>query len=188
MKERIANAAIREMTKRGMRFSIREVTSELGISTKTFYQYFESKEQVISFIIEQSIQDMKEAEAELMNDASLSMKQKLKKTLVLLPRSFVIHDVRILQELKQRYPEQWKLVDDYVNHAWDSFRLLLKEGEKGGHLRTFDLEVFIQVYIGGLYQLMDYEVASRVGLTLEKALEQMVDLLLIGIYRNEDGE
>lgn len=181
MKENIAQTALSEMMRRGLKFSIRDIAGQLGISTKTVYQYFESKEQIISYIIEQSIAEMKQAEMEVYRDSSLSIQQKLKKMLVLLPRGSVIIDVRLLHELKLRYPEQWKEVDHYINHGWDAIRQLAKMGIESGDYRPFDMELLIQMYVGALHRLTDDQVKAGKELSLEKALERVVDILLQGI-------
>ncbi|WP_028608414.1 TetR/AcrR family transcriptional regulator [Paenibacillus harenae] len=187
MKENIVQTALSEIMQRGLRFSIRDLASQLGISTKTVYQYFESKEQIIGYIIEQSIAEMKQTETELYSDNSLSIQQKLRSALVLLPRGYVFMDVRLLHELKQRYPEQWKAVDHYINHGWDTIRLLVKKGVESGDYRPIDLELLIQMYIGALHRLMNGQVKADKGLSLEKALVSMVDILLVGIT-NRQGD
>ncbi|GGF66940.1 hypothetical protein GCM10010912_09910 [Paenibacillus albidus] len=183
MRERIIQASEDEIIKRGLKFSIRDVAKLLGISTKTVYQYVESKESIIGAIVERSISEMRNAEKEIMGDSSLSLRHKLHQTLALLPRGFVFQDIHILEELKQRYPAQWQEVDNYVRKGWDNIRLLVEEGVATGEIREFDLELFIQVYIGAFYHLMEHRHAARNGLSLEKALGQMVDLLLVGIYK-----
>ncbi|MDQ0194736.1 TetR/AcrR family transcriptional regulator [Paenibacillus wynnii] len=188
MKERIIQVTMEEIMQRGVKFSIRDIASHLGISTKTIYQYFESKEQIIGHIVDQSIKEMREAERKLIDDRSLTIQQKVMKALVVLPHGFVFHDIRTLHELKQRYPKQWREVDEYVNHGWENIRQLVKEGTTEGVFRPFDLELFIQVYIGALYHMMDYHVANRIELSLEKTLAQMVEFLMLGINKSEDGK
>jgi AcrR family transcriptional regulator len=184
MKYRIAEAAVHEILQRGLKFSIRDVSGRLGISTKTLYQYFESKEQIISYIVKQSILEMKEKEQELMNDASLSTRQKLNRALIVLPRGFAFSDLRTLNELKKLYPHLWRTVDDYLNKGWDNIRLLVDEGIANGEIRPFDFELFIKVYVGALYHLMDGKATGHHDLSLEKTLASMVELLLTGIYRD----
>ncbi|WP_232699925.1 TetR/AcrR family transcriptional regulator [Brevibacillus daliensis] len=183
MKERIVQAAIKEMMHRGLKFSIRDIAHGLGISTKTIYQYFDSKEQIISHIVVQSIEEMREAEMGVMLDSSLSIKQKLHKALVIIPSGFAFRDIRILQELKIRYPDQWRAFDEYDYNGWDRIRLLVKEGIAKGDIRAIDMELFIHVYIGALYHLMDSQIAGRLELSFERALDQMVEMLLVGIYK-----
>lgn len=189
MKDRIAEAAIQEIKSRGLKFSIRDVTGRLGISTKTLYQYFDSKEQIITYVIEQSIREMRDTEKQIMNNASLSIIQKLEQALMTLPSAFAFSDIRALDELKKFYPEQWKVVDAYVNKGWDNIRLLVKMGIQNDVIRPFDMELFIQMYVGAVYQLMDRTAAGGSRLSLEEALKRTVDLLLFGISKtSHEGE
>lgn len=187
MKQRIMEAVREEIMKRGLKFSLRDIAANLGMSTKTIYQFYESKEQMISYLIDQSITDMREAEQEVMNDASLTDVEKLRRALVILPQGFVIKDVRVLHELKQRYPQLWHEVDTYLNHGWDNIRILIREGVAAGSLRPFHVELFIQTYIGALNQLMDIHVANQIGLSLDKVLVQMVEFLMQGILNEGNG-
>lgn len=181
MREKIIQAALEEMMNNGLKFQIRDIAVRLGISTKTIYQNFASKEEMIGTIVEHCIMDMKASERTLMQNSSLNLIQKLRQALAILPRGFVFRDLRIIQELRLRYPEHWSKVDDHVNQGWDQIRVLINEGVHSGQLRRFDVDLFIQVYVGALYNLMDYQVASRIETSLDRMLEQMVDFLMQGI-------
>lgn len=69
MKNRIIQAATKEIALRGLKFSIRALANQLGISTKTLYQHFASKEQIVASIVEQAIGQMKEREQQVMKTA-----------------------------------------------------------------------------------------------------------------------
>ncbi|WP_166243299.1 TetR/AcrR family transcriptional regulator [Paenibacillus turpanensis] len=182
MRDRIAEAAIYVMSRRGLKFSIRELTARLGISTKTLYQYFESKEQLVGYIVDRAILDMREKELRVVKDPGLNPLEKLKKALVVMPRGFAFANVELLNEFKRMYPEQWVVMDDYMNKGWDRVRAMVQEGMENGMFRRFDIEVFIQMYVGSLYQFMEEEALNPNGLLLEKKLTQMVDLLLHGVF------
>ncbi|SYX83019.1 TetR/AcrR family transcriptional regulator [Paenibacillus alvei] len=181
MHDRIVGAAIEEIKIRGMKFAIRDVASRLGISTKTLYQHFESKEQLITCLIERSIQEMRDSETRMMRDESLSIVRKLEQALMMLPSAFAFTDIRTLEELKKLYPEQWKLVDAYVQEGWDNIRLLIEEGIQAQIIRPFDMELFIDMYIGALYQLMDRRTREGNQLPLEEALRRTVKMLMYGV-------
>lgn len=184
MKNRILQEATKEISHRGLKFSVRDLASRLGISTKTLYQHFASKEQIIASIVDQAVNQMKYRERDLMNDSSLSLKQKLYEALVVLPQGFAFNDIRVMKELRIAYPDQWAIMDDYLNKGWDNIRLLIREGTDNGDFRAFDVDLFIRVYIGAMYQLMDRGGDGHTGFRLEDALASVVDLLLRGIYED----
>lgn len=188
MKERIKQDAMREIGRRGLKFSVRELASGLGISTKTLYQHYESKEALIADIVEQAIIDMKAQESRVLGDASLSAARKLRDSLVNLPKGFAFTDIRVLQELKTSYPTQWRAYDEYMNQGWDNIRGLIRDGIAEGELRPFDPDTFIHAYIGVLYRMMDVQAAAQSALTMDKALGPTVDLLLYGILSDNRKE
>lgn len=47
MREKIIDTAIEEFTKHGLKFTMNDVAKELGISKKTIYTIFESKQDVL---------------------------------------------------------------------------------------------------------------------------------------------
>lgn len=93
-----------------------------------------------------------------------------------------------MKELQNAYPEQWTIMDEYLNKGWDNIRLMLQQGMDSGDLRVFDIETFIRLYVGAIYQLMDQSVADHRELALEDALARVVDLLLRGILATTSTE
>lgn len=186
MKQRVLEAARVEIIERGLKFTMRDLAERAGVSSKTIYQCFASKEQIIQEIVTQSIVEMKHSEAAIMEDMKLSFLEKLKKTLVNVPEWLMLSDLRLLKELQQKYPEQWSEIDRHVTLGWGQVQRLIEQGVREGILRPFNLELFIQMYIGCLYQLMEERRNRRAGqLPLEQVMDQMVELLLYGITPKE---
>lgn len=181
MIQKIMEAAKNEIMLRGLKFTIRDLAAALGVSTKTIYQHFDSKEAIISSLIRQAIDEMRESETVVLHDASMSAVQKLQSMLAAAPAWFHLGDVRVLQELKLRYPQQWAELDEHVSAGWDMVRQVVQAGIQEGSLRPFDLDLFIQVYVGGLYQLLDSKGGRRAGVPLEQALSRMVEMLVYGV-------
>ncbi|MNJ46960.1 transcriptional regulator BetI [compost metagenome] len=182
MRESIIQAAVTEIGLRGLKFSIRDVTSRLGISTKTLYQYFSSKDALVSAVIQQSVEEMRAMERRIREDETLSLRDKLRQSLAILPVGLGFKDLRMLDELRTGYPEAWSYADEYMREGWDGIRLLVEEGGQSGEVRPFNFEIFVQMYIGSLYRLTEYVSASRHdGLSFQEALDGIVDILLDGI-------
>lgn len=188
LREAIIQAATTEIRYRGLKFSIRDVTARLGMSTKTLYQYFSSKDALISAVIQQSIEEMRATERRIREDETLSLTDKLRQSLVILPGSMAFKDLRMLNELRIGYPEAWEYADKYMREGWDGIRLLTEEGIQSGKIRPFNFELFVQMYIGSIYQLTEHVLASRYdGLSFQEALNGIVDILLNGITEGKGG-
>ncbi|OXS61812.1 TetR family transcriptional regulator [Cohnella sp. CIP 111063] len=188
MRNRIREAAVQEIRQRGLKFSVRELASRLGISTKTLYQHYASKELLIADLVELSIAGMRDHEAEVMKDAGTPLLRKLYETLIIVPRSFAFSDTRLLNELKNAYPAQWRVIDEYMNEGWDNIRQLIRQGIEEGALRPFDVDLFINAYVGAIYRLMDREAADagQGDRSLGETLASTVELLLYGIANDRE--
>jgi len=185
MQYRIAEAAIEEIKLRGLKFTIRDVAARLGISTKTLYQHFESKTDIISFLIEQAIEEMQQSELQMMKDTSLSLVQKIEQALLILPSAVAFIDIRALDELKKMYPLQWEKVNAYIQQGWDNIRLMVDQAIQQQLIRPFNMELLIQVYIGALYQLINHRASEDSRMSLTETLRGMVNMLMYGIVEIE---
>lgn len=181
MRERILQAVAAEVDYRGLKFSIRDVTSRIGISSKTLYQQFESKESLVLALVKQSIEEMRATEAAIREDKSRSTLEKLKQALIILPGGIAMKDVRLLDELRNGYPEAWRYADEYMREGWVGIRALVDEGIQQGFLQEFNFDPFVQMYIGSMYRLIEYQVARAGEMTLVEGITQVVDILLEGI-------
>ncbi|MET3290806.1 UNVERIFIED_CONTAM: AcrR family transcriptional regulator [Brevibacillus sp. OAP136] len=183
MKERVLAFARQEIHRTGYRFTMNELAKQLGMSTKTIYEWYPSKDALIDDIVQCAIDELKIKEAELAADVTLHPLQKLKKALVLIPQDFQLFDLRRLNELQRYYPEIWKKVDQLITEQWDGVLRIINEGISTGTMRPFHSDLFIELYIGGLYRLMEQSSKGKMNKTLGEALDEMVDILLNGIVK-----
>ncbi|UPK43729.1 TetR/AcrR family transcriptional regulator [Paenibacillus pabuli] len=187
VKERILDVARTEVIRSGFRFSMNDLSTQLGMSTKTIYELFSSKEDLLTALLDTSLAEIVEKEQQLLRDPSLSNRSKLRQSLVMLPADLVMFDLRRLSELQRYYPAVWSKLDRFIAGHWDEIRQLIQTGKASGELRAFDTEIFVQVYIGGLYRLMEHSASGSFnGGTLSAALQEMVDMLLEGVLPKEE--
>ncbi|MEO2207775.1 TetR/AcrR family transcriptional regulator [Paenibacillus pabuli] len=185
-KERILDAARTEVIRGGFRFSMNDLSKQLGMSTKTVYEFFSSKEDLLKDLLDASLAEIVQKEQQLMSNSSLSIPSKLRQALVMLPDDLGMFDLQRLSELQRYYPAVWSQLDRFIASHWDEIRQLIHTGQASGELRSFDTDVFVQVYIGGLYRLMEQPAkGSWNGSTLSAALQEMVDMLLEGVLPKE---
>jgi len=181
VKDRVLAAARMEIQKKGFRFTMNDLAKRLGMSTKTIYELYPSKDELLHELLQNSIDELKEKELEILSDRSLDTIEKLKKALVLLPRDFQFFDLQRLDELQKYYPELWIIIDQFITKQWDGILELINEGVSSGKLRSFNTDLFIEVYIGGLYRLLEQSSKKESKMKLIDALEEMTDILLKGI-------
>lgn len=188
LKDRILKVSISEAERKGFRFTMGDLAKQLGISTKTLYSYYSSKEEILNEMIDLAIDELKLKENEILHDSTLNLLEKLQKCLVLIPADFTFAQLQYLEELQRYYPKQWETLDQFIQEQWTGIISLIDEGIVANQIRPFNKEIFIEVYIGGLYRLMDYASKNRNMISLQDALQEMVDILMLGILNGNVHE
>jgi len=181
MQERIIQCAIQEIEARGVRFTMSDLARRAAMSTKTLYAYFPSKEALITHVIEESLQDIREREDQILHNHQMGLAEKMRQLLALVPNSFARTDLRVWYELKRYYPEQWKLIEEFNHQEWEHVQIILEHGVEQGIFRKIQLPVLIQMYTGGIEQLIDQQLAGKHQMTISEALDAMIDILLGGV-------
>ena len=106
MREKIIDTAIEEFTKNGLKFTMNDVAKALGISKKTIYTVFESKQEVLVAIADRYAGDFTEMREEIERDGSLDTLEKLERLFCALPTKYYNIGLSIMFELAQKYPKQ----------------------------------------------------------------------------------
>ncbi|WP_314590028.1 TetR/AcrR family transcriptional regulator [Paenibacillus terrigena] len=181
MKKRIMQQAQQEIYKSGFRFTMADMAKQCGISTKTIYQWYPSKEELIRDLVQHAIDEIKVLEQAILNDQMLNSMEKLKALLVMLPQDFQFFDMKRLYELQRYYPEVWEYLNSFMEEQWDGVDQIVAEAQTEGLLGTFNRMLFIQLYLGGLNRLMEQAYVNQIGLTIREALHEMVDMMIDGI-------
>ncbi|BCG61555.1 TetR/AcrR family transcriptional regulator [Paenibacillus sp. URB8-2] len=183
MKQRILAEARQEIYKSGFRFTMADMARRCGLSTKTIYECYSSKEDLILDMVQQAIDELTEREQSIVNDPKLGTMDKLRALLVLLPRDFQFFDIKRLHELQRYYTNVWNIMDSFLTEQWDGVTQMLAAAQAEGLLEKFNTALFIQLYIGGLYRLMEQASTGAAQMTLRQALDEMVDIMLNGIRK-----
>ncbi|MBT2763420.1 TetR/AcrR family transcriptional regulator [Paenibacillus sp. ISL-20] len=185
MRDRIVEAASNEIMRRGLRFTMGDLAKRLGMSTKTLYGYFPSKDVLIATILHEAIVELQEKEKDIMGNPDLTTLDKLKQCLILIPTDFQFIGLNLITELQRYYPDQWKTLDQFLNKQWGNITELFHEGINQGWLRPFNTKIFIDLYVGGFYRLIEDSAANKSSMTLQEGLREMGEILLAGIIKRE---
>lgn len=189
VRENIINAAEEKMRQVGIKsISVDDVCRQLGISKKTFYVYFETKEELIRVLLRKHESDLEESVHKQAAGKSI-----LDLMLGFMPIAANIKDVRkdppLLHDLQKYYPILFR---EHLEHVHDlSVRLLqfyLQQGKEEGFFRA-DLDV---ERTAAVFAFMHQEMLNIMPQVPEEkkpqAMEKVaygVDILMQGIISDE---
>lgn len=187
MQERIAMCVKEEIKQYGIKFTMANIAQHAGISTKTLYGIFVSKEELLAYIIQQDMQHYFDKETEILQNKQLGPIEKLKQLFLVIPSELITFDLRFLAELKRFYPDQWQIFNTLMHEGWDNISRFMEEGIAEGIFRPVNVKVFIQMFIGSLQQMTYQSPLTQQQMTVQEALEAIMDIMVEGV-RNKDSE
>lgn len=159
-----------------------DMARRCGLSTKTIYECYSSKEDLILDMVQQAIDELTEREQSIVNDPKLGTMDKLRALLVLLPRDF--------QFLISSVCTNCNVITRMCGTLWIPFDGTVGRcdpnacGGSGG--RTAGEVQYGAVHSAvyrGLYRLMEQASTGAAQMTLRQALDEMVDIMLNGIRK-----
>ena len=181
MKERIAKASIELIYDKGIRFTMNDLAGHLGVSKRTLYEHFPSKDAIIGCIVDDAILQIQRQSIAIYNNPQLNVVDKLRAALAMLPDDFKFIFTRILDDVRRFHPEEWKKIDDLLLHEWSIVEKLLIEGMASGHLRQTSVPARLQVLKGATYALFEPKYLAENKVTLEESITAMADVFMDGL-------
>lgn len=178
MRERIIDCAWRQVLKHGVkRFTMQDIASELGISKKTIYAYFEGKEAIIAALVEKFTLADKTSHCEAMQ-AQVGFFEKL--NMLIDAHSHRLLPLGLLTELKRYYPE---IINQYVspNFPGELYSELLSMGIQEGYIRSDIHPVILELIIEKCVEALDdSRFLSEHDISVQHALGILKSVILYG--------
>ena len=186
MKDKILDAVARLIERYGLKkFTVDEVAAELGISKKTLYQYFSSKDEMIRDYFEETISSDRQSVLKAVN----SKQDFFGKIHAIVHSSHRYRmPVQIMDEAKQFYPDEWTKIEALKQFKLDTFQKLLKEAANEGILREeihFGILSSMLERVSGMF--IDTDFLLENGLKSTQAIDEALNIIIYGMIK-KDGE
>lgn len=187
MKERILNKSYELIYRFGLRgFTMDEVSRELGISKKTVYKYFESKNQLISEMVDRIVEVEKRTFCEEVEKCSTWL-EKLEAMLTL----YTPDDIpfNLVDELYRYFPEEKKKIEEIAEFRQGIMLPLIKQGQEHGDIRSDLNPAIIILVIHNIFMTpANQKMLDTQDITVKQLLEQLKKLFFHGILETSGGK
>ena len=184
MKSRIINGFIEESVDNGVKFTMDDLARRLGISKRTLYEHFPSKVNILDSIIDMTLKEFDEQTRNIIENPKLTLVEKIRKSIVVMPQHNEFYDTRILEQLKRFYPEQWERVNREL-YMWDDLKGLLEEGIRTGVIKERNIDLLMKIIIEATNTTFDRQFFLEHSISVTEAFETIVDMLLMGIVKEK---
>ena len=177
----ILAGTVQAFNQKGLKFTMDDIASLLGISKKTIYTVFADKEALFLAMVDELFDSVKESERRILEDADLTTLEKLRRVLSVLPESYKEVDFRQLYLLKEKYPKIYGQVELRLETGWETTIELLEQGIKEGVIRPIRIPLFKLMMEAALEQFFQRDILIKNRITYAEALDEVVEILLDGI-------
>lgn len=182
-KEQILEATICVFNKKGMKFTMDDLAKELNMSKKTIYKYFDNKNKLCLDMVDYCFDRIKLSEQEIVNNAELTIKEKIQRILGVLPDGYKDIEFRQLYLLKDKYPKIYKKVEQRLENGWDSTIALLNQGIEEGVVCNISIPIFKVMFESTIEHFFQRDVLLQNQMDYADALNEVVTILTNGIYK-----
>ena len=188
VRQRCIQQTIALCSSQGLDFTMSQLATQLGMSKKTLYVLFESKEALLLETVDTMFDAVKASEAEVLARQDLDLAAKVRRLVVVLPDSYKTLDWSRLQGVEEKYPTVYQRIRQRLESGWEPTLALLRQGMEEGVLRPFEPGLLRAIVEGTIEHLLTTDALEREKLDYVQALDGMMDLLMGGILTRQEDD
>jgi AcrR family transcriptional regulator len=182
-RERILTFVEKKLIEEGTtQFSVDEITGALGMSKKTFYQSFATKDAMLEELVGRVIGDVGRG-IDMVTLGSGTFLEKIVALMRFLGTMYRRLAIPLSEEVHRRLPMVWERVEAFrQKKIQENFSRLLEQGRAEGFLRAdVDQKVFLMAYGAAIRAIVNPNVLADHALTIPDVMEQIVRIFFGGI-------
>jgi AcrR family transcriptional regulator len=188
LKDRILNKAEEIFFHYGYtRVKMDEIADALGISKKTLYKFFDSKEYLLREIIERIKLNIGANCDIICNNSNMEFIQKLKTLMNYIAKSSSLLRGPLPEDIQKNLPEIWRDVNEHRERkSLAKFAGLINEGVASGAFRKdIDQQIIVLAYVNAVSSLINPEILSQLPYTGDQVFEMLIKIIFEGILTDE---
>lgn len=190
IRERIITAASERFIEEGFSsVPVEEIAAGLGMSKKTFYKHFTSKEELLGVVTERILEGVHEQFAAIV-ERDIPFPEKLESLVTFLGERLTRLSRPMLRDLQRHSPLLWTRVQQFRRERISNdFKSLLLRGAREGFVRRdVDIDLFLMAFIGAVEAVVNPAVLAGQSLSVREVVRSIMTVFLRGILTGGAGE
>lgn len=184
IKKRILDEARELFFKFGYsRITMDELASSIGISKKTLYKHFRSKEDLIKGAITGLMQEAMANMAGIIHNPEIEYLEKLKQLILFIGNLAAKIGTEPLQDLQREVPHIWSEFEAArEKFILANFRDFIREGVQKGIIRNdVNQEIILLIFVNIVRTIINPKILSEMPFTLKEAFNAIIKVIYNGI-------
>ena len=184
--EQILEESFNALTRDGVRaFTVDSLSQNLGMSKKTIYNFFPSKEVLVDRSVELFLHLIEKKFKKLIATEPNPAIQFVKVMEFIMGHVSKI-SIEKLAELKLRFPKIWKKMETFRLARRDDFCLILSEAQKQEYVKKdVDVKVIATLYMNIINSTFQPEFFLENNLTPSYAIQNFLKMISGGLFTND---
>src|SRR5712692_6638673 len=190
IKERIIEKGREKFFSMGFsKVTMDEIALDLGISKKTFYKHFASKDELLEAVMERRMISVSSKFKEIY-DAPIDFMEKLHNLWIFVGNTMSQVSKQFQDDLRRFRPDLWKRIDDFRREQIiANISKFFDEGIRLGVLRDdINRDILVLVYLSAVQGIINPDVLVRHPFTGEEAFKTIIRVIFDGILTDRARE
>ncbi len=189
MTRRVLDAAEKSVAAQGLgRASMSDLVRASGVSRRTFYKVFRSKEDVIRGMVDRKIEGTLENAFGIVS-GNATTAEKIESMLGLVQRVTSFITPSLMREVSTSHPRLWKYIDEKRMKALALWRGILVKGQERGEIRKeVDPEIFVLMLTTIAQNMITPTFLLEHDMTLPEMVEQVKLVFVYGVLAPDARE
>lgn len=160
-----------------------ELAAELGMSKKTLYVHFPSKDALVGAILEGFVAEVRGSAETLFNDPGLSFPMKLHRFSEAMVQRFSRMQPHVFRDLQRAAPHIYRHIEELRhNNIPHVFGQMVRQGQMAGMVRTdIDPGFAVEFWRPAIQSLMHPDTLERLQLTPAQMFTNAINLFFGGL-------
>ena len=184
LQQQILETATELFRTKGLKFTMQDVAAEMHVAKKTIYKLYASKEELLLDLVKNGFERIQKTKKDVL-DSDLPLQEKIGAVLIAMPEDYRTLDFRRLQGIEEKYPSVWRAIGAELDSEWEPIFEVFRQGIDDGLLNPVSLPVLKQIVTSSIDSFMYTDMLSDSGISYQKALEYMVDILMKGVLNDQ---
>jgi AcrR family transcriptional regulator len=188
VRERIMDHAAELFLNRGLsRVTTDELARAVGVSKKTIYLHFRSKEQLLRQTVEREMDRIRSYIQEISERPNMSSVEKLKATLGLVGVQFARLSSGTLEDISRKAPQIWHIIEESRNRIFhDQVGAMIQAGIQEGTIRNdIDPKLTVLILLMIAQHILNPEKLFALSASAKEVFEAVVKITYQGLLSED---
>lgn len=167
--------------------TIDEIATKNGISKKTIYKYFSSKDDLVQEVTRDTLAEMATCCQAIVAEEGVDFVDRLKRMMTLVAVQYSNVGKALVEDLQKNAPQIWDEIDRFRTQRINiEFNALLQEGmEKGIFRGDIDRQLILMIYSNAVQTIIKPELLVHLPYSAAQIFETIVKVIFEGILTEE---